>query len=78
MVLASELLNLIGASSISFTEIGGVRGLIKNGIFAEESQITDLLYFLSSQSCPYECVDGLFEDLYKRGYNDTNFNQFLT
>lgn len=73
MVLASELLDLIAASSISFTEIGGVEGLIKHGIFAEESQITDLLSFLSSQACPYECVDGLFEDLYKRGYTDHQF-----
>jgi hypothetical protein len=73
MILASELLDLIGASSISFTEIGGVKGLIEHGIFATESQIIDLLSFLSSQSCPYECVDGLFEDLYKRGYNDHQF-----
>ena len=73
MVLASELLDLIAASSISFTEIGGVKGLIKHGIFAEESQITDLLSFLSSQACPDECFDGLFEDLYERGYTDHQF-----
>jgi uncharacterized protein (TIGR02391 family) len=73
MVLASELLDLIGASPISFTEIGGVKGLIKHGIFAEESQITDLLSFLSSQSFPYECFDGLFEDLYERGYTDHQY-----
>lgn len=73
MVLASELLDLIGASSISFTEIGGVKGLIEKGIFAKESQITDLLSFLSSQSCPGECFVGLFEDLYERGYTDHQF-----
>jgi uncharacterized protein (TIGR02391 family) len=73
MVLASELLDLIGASSISFTEIGGVKGLIKHGIFAEESQITDLLSFISSQACPDDCFDGLFEDLYERGYTDHQF-----
>ncbi len=73
MVLASELLDLIGASSISFTEIGGVKGLIKHGIFAEASQITDLLSFLSSQACPDDCFDGLFEDLYERGYTDHQF-----
>jgi hypothetical protein len=77
MVLASELLDLIGASPISFTEIGGVKGLIKHGIFAEESQITDLLSFLSSQSCPYECFDGLFEDLYERGYTDHQYQSVL-
>lgn len=73
MVLASELLDLIAASSISFTKIGGVSGLIENGIFAEESQITDLLSFLSSQVCPDECFEGLFEDLYESGYTDHQF-----
>jgi uncharacterized protein (TIGR02391 family) len=73
MVLASELLGLIGASSISFTEIGGVKGLIEKGIFAKESQITDLLSFLSSEACPDDCFDGLFEDLALRGYTDNQF-----
>ncbi|HHV25233.1 MAG TPA: TIGR02391 family protein [Methanosarcina sp.] len=73
MVLASELLGLIGASSISFTEVGGVEGLIKHGIFAEESQITDLLSLLLSEACPDDCFDGLFEDWAVRGYTDNQF-----
>ena len=73
MVLASELLGLIGASSISFTEVGGVEGLIKHGIFAEESQITDLLSLLLSEACPDDCFDDLFEDLAVRGYTDNQF-----
>lgn len=70
MVLASELLDLIAASSISFEEIGGAKGLIERGIFDKESQISDLLSFISSQVCPYGCFDGLFEDLCERGYTD--------
>ncbi|HUV02445.1 MAG TPA: TIGR02391 family protein [Desulfobacteria bacterium] len=73
MVLASELLDLIGASSISFTEIGGVKGLIEKGIFDDESQIADLLSFLSSQVFPYETFDGMFEDLAERGYSDQQY-----
>ena len=73
MVLASELLDLIGASSISFTEIGGVKGLIKQGIFDDESQIADLLSFLSSQGFPFEIFDGMFEDLAERGYSDRQY-----
>lgn len=73
MVLASELLDLIGASPISFTEIGGVEGLIKNGIFAEESKITGLLSLLLSEHCPDDCFDGLFEDLAIKGYTDNQF-----
>ncbi|MDF1539977.1 MAG: TIGR02391 family protein [Candidatus Thorarchaeota archaeon] len=73
MVLASELLDLIGASSISFTEIGGVKGLIEKGIFDDESQIADLLSFLSPQVFPYETFDGMFEDLAERGYSDQQY-----
>lgn len=73
MVLASELLDLIAASSISFTEIGGVSGLIKEGIFDSELQISNFLTFLSAQVCPYECFNGLFEDLYEKGYTDEQF-----
>ena len=72
MVLASELLDLIGASSISFTEIGGVKGLIERGIFDKESQVSDLLSFISSQVC-LGCFDGLFEDLCERGYTDHQY-----
>jgi uncharacterized protein (TIGR02391 family) len=73
MVLASELLDLIEASSISFTEIGGVKGLIKQGIFDDESQIADLLSVLSSQEFPFEIFDGMFEDLAERGYSDRQY-----
>ena len=72
-MLASELLDLIAASSISFTEIGGVKGLIKHGIFAEESQITGLLSLLLSEYCPDDTFDGLFEDLAMKGYTDNQF-----
>jgi len=68
MVLASELLDLIGASSVSFAEIGGVKGLIKQGIFDDKSRLSDLLFFLSSQSFPHEIFDGMFEDLAEKGY----------
>ena len=73
MVLASELLDIINASPISFEEIGGVKGLIERGIFNEESQISDLLSFLSSQVFPHEVFDGLFEDLAERGYTDQQY-----
>lgn len=73
MVLASELLDLIGASSVNFAEIGGVKGLIKQGIFDDESQLSDLLSFLSSQVFPHETFDGMFEDLAERGYSDRQY-----
>jgi uncharacterized protein (TIGR02391 family) len=73
MVLASELLDLIGVSYISFIEIGGVKGLIEQGIFDDESQIADLLCLLSSQSFIDEDYSGLFEDLAIGGYSDSQY-----
>ena len=73
MVLASELLDLIGASSISFTEIGEIKGLIDHGFFDDELQIADLLSLLSSQVFPDETFDGMFEDLAERSYSERQY-----
>jgi len=73
LMIASELLDLINASSISFTEIGGAEGLIKQGIFENKSQLSNLLSFLSSQVFPYKCFDGMFEDLIRKDYTKTQY-----
>ena len=73
LIIASELLDLISASSISFTEIGGVKGLIKQGIFENESQFSSLLSFLSSQVFTHEAFDGMFEDLIRGDYTKTQY-----
>lgn len=73
MVLASELLDIIGASNISFKEIGGVKGLIKKGVFDDELQISDLLSFLSSQVFPHDIFDGMWEILAEMGYTERQF-----
>jgi len=73
MILASELLDLIDTSYVSFAEIGEVKGLIKQGIFENESQLSDLLSFLSSQVFPHEAFDGMFEDLAERGYTKKQY-----
>ncbi|MHA1853822.1 MAG: TIGR02391 family protein [Candidatus Heimdallarchaeaceae archaeon] len=73
LIIASELLDLINASSISFTEIGGAEGLIKQGIFENKLQLSNLLSFLSSQVFPYESFDGMFEDLIRKDYTKTQY-----
>jgi HEPN domain-containing protein len=73
LIIASELLDLINASSISYTEIGGVKGLIKQEIFENESQLSNLLSFLSSQVFPHEAFDGMFEDLIREDYTKTQY-----
>jgi len=73
LIIASELLTLINASSISYTEIGGVKGLIEQGIFENESQLSNLLSFLSYQVFPHEAYDGMFEDLFRENFTKTQY-----
>lgn len=71
MIIASELLDLIDASSLSFSDIGGVKGLISIGEFASEQQIVDVLQYLEPQFLPDGIVDGLFEELLEKfGFGD--------
>ena len=74
LIIASELLDLITASSISYTEIGGIKGLIKQGIFENKLQLTGLLSFLSSQLFPHEVFDGMFEDLIGEDFTKTQYD----
>jgi uncharacterized protein (TIGR02391 family) len=58
MILASELLDLIDASSLSFSDIGGVEGLIKAGAFASKEQVLGLLdlldgYHVEQMNCSF-------------------------
>jgi len=48
-------------------------GLIEQGIFDDESQLSDLLSFLASQVFPGETFDGMFEELSERGYSDQQY-----
>jgi hypothetical protein len=70
LILASELLALIGASKISFEEIGGADGLIRRGVFASHANLEDLLAFLDDYTIIDETVDGFYEELHEHGYGD--------
>ena len=73
LIIASELLDLITASSISYTEIGGIEGLIKQGIFENKLQLSNLLSFLSTQVFPHEAFDGMFEDLILKDFTKNQY-----
>lgn len=47
MILASELLDLINASRRSLDSLGGVKGLIKSGVFKNEQEIIAFLELLN-------------------------------
>lgn len=64
LILASELLDLIDASSLSFSDIGGVDGLIKSGSFDNKEQLLNLLQSLDMQYFPDGDFDGLIERLF--------------
>src|SRR6266567_1533688 len=70
MVLASELLDLIGASDLSFEDVGGVAGLIKTKVFQSKEHLHQLLSLLDNYTIPDDTVDGYFEDLALNGFSE--------
>lgn len=71
LIVASELLDLIGASEMSFTDVGGIHGLIQKGIFKDKQQIHDLLAYLKNNILPDHVCDGFYEDLASKGFSET-------
>lgn|SRR5574341_1613072 len=70
MIIASELLDLIDASSLSFEDLGGVDGLLEAGAFKSKEQLIQLLKLLHQYHVPDGAVDGLREDLLEIGMDD--------
>lgn len=70
MVIASDLLDLVGATAVSFEDIGGAQGLVSNGIFPSVKSVEEILGFLDGQMLPDEVCDGFYEDLRKKGFDD--------
>ncbi len=70
MIVASELLELIGASLLSYKDIGGMKGLIKSGIFKREESVRNLLKLLNGYPIEDDVVDGFYEGLYENGFTD--------
>jgi uncharacterized protein (TIGR02391 family) len=77
MVLASELLDLIGASSLSFADVGGIEGLVKAGAVTDKEELLSLLEFLDGHCLPDEGVDGFYENLYERGFRDSQLQAVI-
>ena len=77
MVLASELLDLIGASSLSFADVGGIEGLVKAGAFKDKEELVSLLEFLDGHYLPDEDGVGFYENLYERGFRDSQLEAVI-
>jgi len=78
MILASELLDLIDASSLTFADIGGVDGLIKTGAFTSREQLLGLLKLLDGYYVVDEAFDGLYEAMFEQlGVDDLQLQAVL-
>ena len=71
MVLASDLLDLSNATSLSFADVGGLDGLVKAGAFKDKQKLLDLLNFLDGYTLPDEDANGYIEGLDMSGFHDT-------
>lgn len=77
MIIASDLLDLVGASTRSFAEVGGVEGLMSEGIFPSRRSVYKILEFLQGHTLPYETCDGFYEDLYGKGFTKAQLQAVL-
>jgi hypothetical protein len=64
---------LIGASNLSFTDIGGVNGLIKSGVFPDKASLCRLLSFLDGYTIVDDIIDGFFEALVHIGFDEMQY-----
>lgn len=64
LVLASELLDLIDASSLSYTDLGGIEGLLKAKVFDGEEQLLGVLKTCDGYLLPGHQADGLRETIF--------------
>ncbi|MFH0990085.1 MAG: TIGR02391 family protein [bacterium] len=77
MVIASELLDLIAASSIPYKGMQTVDSLVDSTLFENRGQFCRLLQFLDGQQFPSEVFDGFFEDLAKSGFTDKQYESMF-
>ena len=77
MIIASDLLDLMGASALNFADVGGVQGLISEAVFPDARSVYEILEFLDGQTLPFETCDGFYEDLYAKGFTDTQLQAVL-
>lgn len=77
MILASELLDLIGATSVSFADVGGIDGIVKAGAFRDKKTLVDLLNLLDGYTMPDEEPDGFYDQFYGQGYSDSQLDAVL-
>lgn len=77
LIIASELLELIDASELTLADSGGVEGLVRIGGFGTAKQLGRLLSLLDEYFMPAGTYDGLYEDLAKNGFEETELEKIV-
>lgn len=77
IVIASELLDLIDASSLSYEDIGGIEGILKFGNFENSLILYNLLKFLENTWVLDSDANSFYEDLYKNGFTGSQFKALI-
>ncbi len=70
MIIATELLDLVGASEKSFDSIGGVDGLLKYAGFSGKDELSKFLTFLCRSVVIEDAMDGFFEEMAEGGFSE--------
>ena len=65
LVIASELLDLIDASALSYVDLGGIEGLLKSGVFESECQLLGVLKVCDGYALLGYDADGLREEIFE-------------
>lgn len=65
LVIASELLDLIDSSALSYADLGGIDGLLKAEVFESEYQLLGVLKTCDDYALPGHDADGLRETIFE-------------
>lgn len=77
LIIASELLELIDASELTLADSGGVEGLVRIGGFGNAERLGRLLAVLDQNFMPAGTYDGLYEELAKNGFGETELEKII-
>jgi uncharacterized protein (TIGR02391 family) len=65
LIIASELLDLLDSSALSYADLGGIEGLLKSEVFESEYQLFGVLKTCDDYALPGHDADGLRETIFE-------------
>lgn len=77
LFIASELLEMLQASSLTLADRGGIKGIVRIVDCGSQQKLVDLLRLLDGYCMPELTYDGLFETVYMSGFSDNQFESIM-